>query len=90
MKIYKGLSLYDQKVMVENLFIWDVENGDKPNRQDYRAWILSFFTNQEAIRGYMDDLMSDIELSADDDDFDLDNEGYKRQIEFLRQFLTEK
>lgn len=90
MKIYNGLSLSDQKVMAENLFIWDLENGDKPNRKEYRAWILAFFTNEKAIREYMRNLLYDIRLCAYDEFFDSHNEGYKRQIEFLRQFLTEK
>ena len=63
MKVFKGLSLTDQKIMFENLFVWDVENGDIPNRKDYKKWVLAFFKSQEHINNYISDLEFDIELS---------------------------
>ena len=85
MKVFKGLSLTDQKIMFENLFVWDVENGDIPNRKDYKKWVLAFFKSQEHINNYISDLEFDIELSEGDAYLSSTNESYRRQINFLKQ-----
>ncbi|KAF5029302.1 hypothetical protein DSECCO2_649990 [anaerobic digester metagenome] len=84
MKTFKGLKLSDQKIMVENLFTWDVENGDKPNRNDYKKWVLAFFESESDMDTYISDLYSDIELSDGDPYFTDLNNSYTRQIEFLK------
>lgn len=85
MKVFKGLSLTDQKIMFNNLFVWDYENGDIPNREDYKKWILAFFESPVHINDYISDLEFDIELNEGDAFFyDLD-ESYRRQIDFLKQ-----
>lgn len=84
MKTFKGLKLSDQKCMAANLFMWDDENGDKPNRNDYKRWILAFFESEPDMDIYISDLYSDIELSKGDPYFMDLNESYIRQIEFLK------
>ena len=54
MKVYKGLQLSDQKAMFENLFIWNLENGEKPDRGKYKKWILEFF-QEGNIKEYIND-----------------------------------
>ena len=89
MKVFKGLSLTDQKIMFENLFIWDIENGDIPNRKDFKKWVLAFFESQAHINNYISDLEFDIKLNNGEAYFyDLD-ESYKRQINFLKQLKNE-
>ena len=66
MKVFRGLSLTDQKIMFENLFIWDTENGDIPNRKDFKKWVLAFFESPVHINNYISDMESDIELSDGD------------------------
>ena len=85
MKVFNGLKLSDQKVMCENLFIWDDENGEKPCKKDFKKWVLDFFTNSVAIKEYISNLKSDIDLGEDDSFFDDLNESYKRQIAFLEK-----
>ena len=87
MKVFKDLLLSDQKSMFSNLFVWDVENGEKPERKEYKKWVLSFFKNKNEIQLYISDLLSDIDLSKDDPFFYEHNEGYKRQINFLRTLI---
>ena len=84
MKTFKGLKLSDQKSMATNLFTWDVESGDKPNRNDYKRWVLAFFESESDMDIYISDLYSDIELSAEDPYFTDMNNSYMRQIEFLK------
>ena len=86
MKVYKGLSLSDQKAMFENLFIWNLENGEKPDKKEYREWVLDFF-QEGNIKEYIDDLMHDIELSDGEEAFNELNDSYKRQILFLQTLL---
>jgi len=81
MKVFKELSLSDQKSIFENNFIWDNENGDKPCRPEYRAWILNFF-NSNHISKYIYDLKSDISVIGLD--FPELVNSYNRQIIFLQ------
>lgn len=90
MKTFKGLKLSDQKSMATNLFMWDVENGDKPNRNDYKRWVLNFFESESNIGMYISDLYSDIKLSEGDPYFTDLNNGYMRQIEFLKKLKGDK
>lgn len=85
MKVFKGLSLTDQKIMFENLFIWDIENGDIPNRKDFKKWVLAFFESQTHINNYISDMESDIELNNGDAYLSSIDESYRRQINFLKQ-----
>ena len=85
MKIFRGLSLTDQKIMFENLFIWDDENGNVPNRKDFKKWVLAFFKSQVHINNYIADLEFDIKLNNNDPYFSSTDESYKRQIKFLKQ-----
>lgn len=85
MKVFKELSLSDQKIMFENLFIWDNENGDIPNRKDFKKWVLGFFENQAHINNYISDLEFDIKLNNGEAYFSNLDESYKRQINFLKQ-----
>lgn len=85
MKTFKGLKLSDQKIMASNLFTWDIENGDKPNRNDYKKWVLAFFESESAIDKYISDLYSDIELSEGDPHFTDLNNSYRKQIAFLKK-----
>lgn len=87
MKTFKGLKLSDQKSMATNLFTWDVENGDKPNRNDYKRWVLAFFESESDMDTYISDLYSDIELSDGDPYFTDLNNSYMRQIEFLKNLI---
>lgn len=86
MKVYKGLSLSDQKAMFENLFIWNLENGEKPDKKEYRKWVLDFF-QEVNIKEYINDLIHDIELSDGEEEFNELNDSYKRQILFLQTLL---
>lgn len=90
MKTFKGLKLSDQKSMATNLFTWDVENGDKPNRNDYKRWVLAFFESESDMDRYISDLYSDIELSDGYPYFTDMNNGYMRQIEFLKKLKGDK
>ena len=85
MKVFKGLSLTDQKIMFENLFVWDIENGDIPNRKDYKKWVLAFFESPVNIDNYISYMEFDIELNDGDAYFSETDESYRRQIEFLKQ-----
>lgn len=87
MKVYKGLSLSDQKVMFENLFVWNLENGEKPGRKEYKKWVLEFF-QEGNIKEYINNLNHDIELSEGEKAFNELNESYKRQISFLQTRLN--
>jgi hypothetical protein len=86
MKVYKGLGFEDQKCMFENVLCWDTENGDKPAREQYKEWVLGFFT-PEHIDRYISNMMSDINLTCNDDCCLELNESYKRQIDFLRKLI---
>ena len=86
MKVYKGLSLSDQKSMFENLFVWNLENGEKPTRSEYKKWILEFF-QEGNIKEYINNLTHDIELSDGEKAFNELNESYKRQILFSQTLL---
>ena len=88
MKVFNGLSLSDQKIMVENFFIWDLENGDKPERKIYKDWVRAFFYNEEAIKYAIDIMQSDIDLEKSYGDWDELFDAYERTIEFLKQFLS--
>lgn len=88
MKVFKGLSLTDQKIMFENRFAWDSENGNFPNRKDYKKYVLAFFESQVHIDNYISDMEFDIELSDSDTYFAETDESYRRQIEFLKQLKT--
>lgn len=83
MKVFKKISLSDQKIMFENLFVWDLENGDKPAKTEYKNWVVAFFANKEAIKCYIENLRSDINLTENDEYFSDLNNSYKRQITFL-------
>ena len=85
MKVFKELSLTDQKIMFENLFIWDDENGNIPNRKDFKKWVLGFFESQAHINNYISDLEFDIKLNNGDVYFSNTDESYRRQINFLKQ-----
>ena len=85
MKVFKELSLTDQKIMFENLFIWDDENGNIPNRKDFKKWVLGFFESPVHINNYISDMEFDIELSDGDEYLSSTNESYRRQINFLKQ-----
>jgi len=85
MKVFKGLSLTDQKIMFENLFIWDDENGDIPNRKDYKKWVLAFFENQVYINNYISDMKFDIKLNNGHPYLSSTDDSYRRQIIFLKQ-----
>ena len=86
MKVYKSLSLSDQKSMFENLFVWDLENGEKPDKKEYREWVLDFF-QEVNIKEYINNLIHDIELSDGEEAFNELNDSYKRQILFLQTLL---
>lgn len=88
MKVFKGLSLTDQKIMFENLFIWDYENGNIPNRKDYKKWVLAFFKSPVYINKYISNMEFDIELSDGDTFLSSLNESYGRQINFLKQLIN--
>lgn len=87
MKVFKDLALADQKIMASNLFTWNIENGDKPNRNDYKRWVLAFFESESDINMYISDLYSDIELSEGNPHFTDLNNSYRRQIEFLKNLI---
>lgn len=87
MKVFKGLKLSDQKSMATNLFTWDIENGDKPNRNDYKKWVLAFFESKSDMEKYISDLYSDIELSEGDPFFTDMDDSYRRQIAFLKNLM---
>ena len=86
MKVYKGISLSDQKIMFKNIFVWNFENGEKPKRTEYKKWILAFFVDKCAIDLYIKDMQNDIDLD-DKNWLKLLNESYKRQILFLQTLL---
>lgn len=90
MKTFKGLKLSDQKIMASNLFTWDEENGHKPNRNDYKRWVLAFFESESDMNIYISDLYSDIELSEGNPHFTDLNNSYMRQIEFLKNLMVMK
>jgi hypothetical protein len=90
MKIFKDLTLADQKIMASNLFMWDIENGDKPNRNDYKKWVLAFFESESDMDKYISDLYSDIELSEGNPHFTDLNNSYLRQIAFLKNLMVNK
>lgn len=87
MRVFKGLKLVDQKSMATNLFTWDEENGDKPNRSDYKRWVLNFFESEADMDKYISDLYSDIELLDGDPYFTDMINSYMRQIEFLQKLM---
>lgn len=85
MKVFRGLSLTDQKIMFENLFIWNDENGNIPNRKDFKKWVLGFFESHAHINKYISDLEFDIKLNNGDVYFSNTDKSYRRQINFLKQ-----
>ena len=87
MKIFKGLSLSDQKILAENYFIWNAENGEKPERNIYKSWILAFFQPEHITRA-IDDMQCDISLTCNDVFFDDLNATYGRIVAFLKSELN--